>query len=125
MSDTHFVKFQGKVNIPQPLEIDKVYKVEAQVGITDVRKSSNENGEYDVTYVAKPFQVEILKETGERVKASDPRHNSQKIRNMLWKHYFEEGYTEDFQAVYDQATWVILSMMPGILREAIKRLNTK
>jgi hypothetical protein len=123
MTDTHFIKLQGKANIPEPLEIDKGYQVIASVAITKTLKSSNNNGEFNVTYVAEPYSIEIVKETGSRVKAGDPRRNSQKIRNMLWKEYANEGYTEDFDDVYDQAAWIIAGMAPGIVREAVKRLQ--
>lgn len=123
MTDTNFIKLLGKANIPEPLEIDKAYAVVAQVEVTDVKRSTNHNGEYDVTFVAKPFDIEIVKQTGERFKAKDPRRNSQKIRLALWKYYFDEGMTEDFDEVYNEATAVICSMVPTVLREVKRRLE--
>ena len=121
--ETFFIKLNGKANIPEPLEIDKNYHVSADCSITQIRRDSNENGEYNVTYKAEPLKVEILKENGKIIKAKDPRKNSQKLRNYLFKIYAQEGYTEDFDKVYDEATLVIMSMIPIILTETIKRLN--
>ena len=123
--DTHFVKFLGKANIPEALEIDKSYKVQAEFDVTDIKRTSNQNGEYDLTYTAKPTLIELVKANGERIKAKDPRRNSQRIRQELWKHHFEEGVLQPFDEVYTEATWVIMFMMPTILKEAVRRLEIK
>lgn len=123
MPDTHFIKLAGKANIPEPLDIDTNYRVAADCSITQVRRDSNENGEYNVTYKAEPMTVEILKSNGEVIKAKDPRRNSQKIRNYLFKHYAEEGFVENFDEVYDAFTLEVFIETPVLLRRAIKRMN--
>lgn len=125
MKDTFFLKLSGSANIPSELEIDKIYTIESQCAVTDIRRKSNDNGEYDVTFVAKPFQIEVVKESGERIKAKDIRHNSVLIRNMLWKEHNREGYTEDFDRCYDEAALVICGMVQGIMREAVKRIQAR
>lgn len=123
--NTYFLKVQGKANIAVPLAIGHNFTVEAACSITQEQKDDNEAGGFDITYKAVPQTIEIRKDNGPTIKAKDPRRNSAKIRNMLWKQHFNEGGIEDFDRVYDEATWVILSMMPAIYREAIKRLETK
>lgn len=124
--NTYFIKLMGKANIPTPLGIGHNYKVVADCSITQEQKDDAENGGLDITYKAVPLTVEITQDNGETVKAKDPRRNSVKIRNMLWKEYFNDtGGAEDFSKVYDEATWVILSMMPHIYRETIKRMENK
>jgi hypothetical protein len=69
--------------------------------------------------------VEILKSNGKIIKARDPRKNSQKMRNYLWKIYTDEGYCEDFDLVYDTFAYEVMGMTPSILKSVIKRLNDK
>ena len=123
--DTYFLKFHGKANIPSPLSIGHNFKVVADCSITQEQKDDNEDGTMSITYKAEPLTVEIGVNNGPTIKAKDPRKNSVKIRNMLWKQYFNEGGVEDFDRVYDEATWAILSMMPQIYREALKRIENK
>lgn len=123
--NTYFIRINGKANIPTPLEIGHNYKLISDCSVTQIQEDDDEKGGRDVTFKAVPVTVEIGVDNGPTVKAKDPRRNSAKIRNMLWKQHFNEGGVEDFDRVYDEATWVILSMMPLIYREAIKRLQTK
>lgn len=126
MENTYFLKIQGKANIPKPLSIGHNFKVICDCSITQKQEDDNEAGGLDITWKAVPLNMEIGQDNGEIVKAKDPRKNSVKIRNMLWKEYFNDtGGAADFDKVYDEATWAILSMMPQIYREALRRLETK
>ncbi len=122
---TYFLKLQGKANIPLPLAIGHNYKVVADCSITQEQRDDDEAGGVNITYKAQPITCEISQGNGPVIKAKDPRKNSVKVRNMLWKQYFNEGGVEDFDRVYDEATYVILSMMPQIYREALKRIENK
>ncbi len=125
-TDTYFIKLQGKANIPEPLYVGHNFKVVADCSITQEQKDDNEDGTFSITYKAQPVTCEIFQDNGPTIKAADPRRNSVKVRNMLWKEFFNDtGGAEDFDRVYDEATWVILSMMPQIYREAIKRLSNR
>jgi hypothetical protein len=125
MEETYFIKISGKANIPERLEVDKNYHVACDCSITQESKDSNENGTYDITFKAQPMTVEILKSNGKIIKARDPRKNSQKMRNYLWKIYTDEGYCEDFDLVYDTFAYEVMGMTPSILKSVIKRLNDK
>jgi hypothetical protein len=122
-NETYYVKIQGKANIPTPLHIGHNFLLSADCSVTSETRSDNENGEFDVVFKVEPITVEIKKDNGEIVKAKDPRKNSQKIRNYLFKCYYTEGYTEDFDSVYDAFTLEVMAMTPGLLREAVKRLQ--
>ncbi len=123
--NTYFLKIQGKCNIPIPLHIGHNYKIVADCSVTQEQKDDAENGTYDITYKIVPITAEVSVNNGPVIKAKDPRKNSVKVRNMLWKQYFNEGGIDDFDRVYDEATWFILSMMPQIYQEAIKRIHDK
>lgn len=123
--DTYFIKLQGKANIPEPLEVDKNYRISADCSITQEKRDSNNDGSFAVTFKAEPVTVEILKENGKIVKAADPRKNSVKFRNSIWKEYYNEGYTEDFDSIYDQVTLEAIFIIPELMRRAIKKINEK
>lgn len=122
-NEIYFVKIQGKANVPEKLSIGHNYKLEADCSITSETRCDNENGEFDVIYKVEPITVSIQKDNGKIIKAKDPRRNSQKIRNYLYKIYVAEGYTEDFDSVYDAFSWEVMSNTPNLLREAVKRIN--
>jgi hypothetical protein len=121
--ENYYVKLRGKANIPSQLSIGHNYRVTADCSITTEQKSDNEDGTFEIVYTVEPITVEIQKDNGATVKAKDPRKNSQKMRNYLFKVYHDEGYCEDFDLVYDAFSKEVMSMTPGLLREAIKRLN--
>lgn len=123
--NTYFIKLSGKANIPVALSIGHNFKITSDCSITQEQRDDNEAGGLDITYKAVPVTVEILSNNGPVIKAKDPRKNSAKVRNLLWKQHFNEGGVEDFDRVYDEATWVILAMIPQIYRDAIKRLENK
>lgn len=123
MDETYYVKIQGKANIPSRLTIGHNFKLTSDCSVTSETRSDNDDGSYDVTFKVEPVTIEITGDNGEVVKARDPRKNSQKFRNYLYKLYYEEGYTEPFDSVYDAAILEALAFMPELLRGAIKRLN--
>ncbi len=121
--DTYFIKLKGKANIAEPLEIDKSYKVVIDCSVTEDRKNSNEDGTYNVTFLAEAHTIEAVTPQGKVLKAKDPHRNSQKIRNYLFKLYTMEGYTEPFDECYDMFTQEVMSVSPQLLKSAIQRLN--
>lgn len=122
-NETYFIKIQGKANIPERLTVDKNYRVACDCSITQEKKDTNENGTYNITFKAEPLTVDILKDNGKIVKAKDPRRNSVKLRNYLFKIYTAEGYSEDFDSIYDAFTWEVMGATPALLKLAVKRLN--
>ena len=125
MNEIYYVKLHGKANIPDKLSIGHNYKLEADCSITSETRCDNDNGEFDVIYKVEPVTVSIQKDNGKIIKAKDPRRNSQKMRNYLYKIYINEGYVDSFDEVYDTFTNVVMSHTPELLREVIKRLDEK
>jgi hypothetical protein len=125
MKETYYIKLQGKANIPKPLKIGHNWKITSDCSIVSESKEDNEDGSFSIIYKAVPVTVDIESDNGEVVKAKDPRKNSVKIRNRLFKIYADEGYVEDFDRVYDAFTSEVMFMIPSLLREAIKRVNNE
>jgi hypothetical protein len=123
MLETYYIKVQGKANIPKALGIGHNWKITSDCSIVSESKEDNEDGTFSVVYKAVPVTIEIEKDNGEIVKAKDPRKNSLKVKNYLFKCYADEGYVEDFDRVYDAFTQEVMSRMPSLLEAAIKRLN--
>ena len=103
--------------------IGENYKIITSGSITSKTESDNFGGTKLIQYKFEPITLETIDDMGKSIKASDKRKNSVKMRNWLFKHYANEGYTEDFDRVYDQFTTEVLAMTPVLLREAIKKLN--
>jgi hypothetical protein len=125
MEETFFIKISGKANIPERLEVDKNYHIACDCSITQEQKDSNENGSYNITFKAEPMTVEILKNNGSIIKARDPRRNSQKFRNYLYKLWSEEGCIYTFDEVYEAVVHEAMGVMPSFLRSVIKRMDEK
>lgn len=125
MNEIYYIKLQGKANIPKALSIGHNFKITSDCSIVSEQKSDLENGEYSITYKAVPITIDIEKDNGEVVKAKDPRRNSQKVRNYLFKIYMNEGYVEDFDRVYDEFTNEVMFNTPRLLEEAVKRVNNE
>ena len=87
----YYLKIAGKVNIPTELSIGHNYKLTADCSIVSEQKSDLDNGEYSITYKLVPLTAEVIRDNGETVKAKDPRRNSEKFRNRLWKLWDSEG----------------------------------
>ncbi len=123
--ETYYIKIQGKANIPQKLSIGHNFKITSDCSIVSESKEDNEDGTFSIIYKAVPVTIEIETDNGETIKAKDPRKNSAKIHNYLRKVYWNEGYVEDIDTVYDEFTNEVLSRMPELLIAAIKRVNNK
>lgn len=121
--ENFYIKLQGKANIPTALAIGHNYRLTSDCSITSETRSDNDDGSFDITFKVEPITVEITRDNGEVVKAKDPRKNSQKIRNYLFKLYHDEGLVEDFDQVYDAFSVEVMLCSPQLLSDAIKRLQ--
>ena len=123
MENRYFIKIQGKANIPSELAIGHNYKVEADCSITSEQKNDNEDGTFDIVYKVEPITASIQKDNGVVVKAKDPRRNSQKIRNSLYRDWSNLSVAIDFDRFYDEATNIILKEIPIITDQVLKKLK--
>ena len=121
--NSHILKLKGNAELPNELEVDDNYHISMEGSITGYKFESNDNGTADKIYDFKPVLIELLTPKGKTLKTKDPRKNSVKIRNYLFKIYVAEGYTEPFDDVYDAFCWEVMGQTPMLIREAIKRIN--
>ena len=121
--NSHILKLKGNAELPNELEVDDNYHISMEGSITGYKFESNDNGTADKIYDFKPVLIELLTPKGKTLKTKDPRKNSVKIRNYLFKIYVAEGYTEPFDDVYDAFCWEVMGNTPNLLREAVKRIN--
>jgi hypothetical protein len=119
------VKFVGKAEIPSELQIGKNYLIHATGTITAFTEADKNDGTHVIYYRFEPVHIDMIDERGEKIKLKDPRKNSQKIRNFLWKVWSQNGYVEDFESVYDESTFVIMSRAESIVADAIKRIQNR
>lgn len=123
--NSYILKVQGKSELPSEIETGHNYHIALDGSVNKVELHDNEDGTWNKVYTFKPVHISLLTPKGESLKLKDPRKNSQKLRNYLFKLYTEEGYTEDFDRVYDEFTNATMAFSPSLLREAIKRINEK
>jgi len=87
----HWLSITGKVNIPQPLEMDCEYTFMGKIAIYGVNKGSKQDGSFNETFKAK-FCEEIYLTKGEKVmQAKDKYSRSQKWRRLI------EGKGHDYE----------------------------
>ncbi len=99
--ENFFLKLTGKVNIGEPLELEHDYHISLQGSITGSSKDTNHNGDFDIAYKFEPLTVELLKRTGETLKA-DRTKKSQKLRNRIYIAWKESKEEMDFLEYYER-----------------------
>lgn len=123
MTENYYVKISGKANIPEALAIGHNYRLTADCSITSEQRIDNNDGTFDVVFKVEPVTVEIGRDNGTTVKAKDPRKNSQKVRNTLYREWSMANIPIDFEVFYDVCTRIILRDATSIAIEAIKELK--
>lgn len=100
--NSHILKISGSVEVSKALTSGYNYKVTIEGAVPKIEMVDNENGTFDVIYKMKPIRVEVVTETGETLKAKDPRSNSEKMRAQVRAIYLDKGLNCDFEAFYDK-----------------------
>lgn len=118
--NSHILKINGAVEIEKELTSGKNYKLTIEGAIPKMETSDNENGTFDVTYKLKPIRVEIITETGETLKAKDPRGNSEKARSQARAIHLEENPNIDFETFYDALSAIQRSYSHELAKRIIK-----
>lgn len=115
--NSYFLKIAGKVSIPEPVILDQNYLISMNCSVTSETKVTNDDGTYDIVFKIEPMTAEILKPNGKIVKAKDPRRNSTKVRNVIYKIWSDRNITQDFDSFYTAVTNRILFRLVDIADE--------
>lgn len=118
--NTHYLKFTGKVNIPDPLKNDTNYRIAIEWSIYNTNESSNQDWTYTNTYSFKPIHCLIHDELWETIKAKDIRSESSKFRslmkykfdswelNIYWS--FDDFYSSVYRSIYKNLDFIIANI---------------
>ncbi len=107
--DSYCVKLQGKAEIPEPLKIGHNLRTTIEGSITSETIEDNEDGSFTHVYKFAPVLVELIKETGETIKAKDVRSRGQQLRGVLWRRWKNLNEPISFEEYYDQEMTRIIS----------------
>lgn len=102
MSDSYSIKLSGKAELEAPLEIGHNFHVELEGSITGENINDNDDGTKSHSYLFRPVRVEVIKETGERLRAKDTRSRSQQLRAMIFRDWRNGNFSETFEDYYDR-----------------------
>lgn len=116
--DSYSLKVTWKVELWQPLNLDKNYRVAIEGTIVNVSSSSNNDWTKTVCYSIRPVHCLIHDELWDTIKAKDPRKNSEKWRSKLkfdWDRglwgtkykEFDDAYDAMFRKMYEQYDFLI------------------
>lgn len=123
MSENYYIKIIGKANVPEKIEIGHNYRLEIDASVTSEQKIDNENGDFDVISKVEPIHITISQDNGKTIKARDPRKNSQKIRNTLYREWAFITEPIEFEKFYDACTKIILKNAVNIVDEALQEIK--
>lgn len=118
--NSYILKINGAVEVPKELTAGYNYKVHIEGAIPKFEMSDNENGTFDVTYKMKPIKVEVIDQTGETLKAKDPRSNSNKARSQALAMHLEKCPNVPFEDFYDAVSSIQRHMANDIADKIIK-----
>lgn len=121
--ETYYVKIHGKANIPERLEIGHNFRLTSDCSVTQEQRIDNSDGTFDVIFKLEPVTVEIVQDNGKTIKAKDPRRNSQKIRNTLYREWALTLESIEFERFYDICTQIIIKNAVNIADEALKEIK--
>lgn len=110
--DTHYIRLSGKVNIPEPLEIGRDWHIAILGSIIGRNEDDNHDGSHSIIWKFEPLTIEILKPTGQTIKA-DKRRQSQKLRMALLKKWETSNESVDFDDYYINETNKFIRQVNG------------
>ena len=103
------------MNIPEPLEKRTSYHVSLEGKIIDIHSPDAEDGTDDLIYIFKPTTVELLKPTGEIIKAKDKRRDSQLTRLAIRGYWLDNNLEEPEEDFYHRIQVAIRHNLDSII----------
>lgn len=111
--DSYVLKLSGKAELETPLANGHNIRTLLEGSIVEETISDNDDGTSTHYYKFKPVNVELIKETGERLRARDTRSRSQQLRALLYKKWREANVPKTFEDYYDRAMIDIMDRESG------------
>lgn len=102
-TESYWIKFTGKANIPSPLQLDSAYTVTISGEVPSSTDVSNQNGTKDTIFKFVPITAQIVDDKGAITKVRDMRKMSEKLRavvKFLWEQDSTRG--EDREDAYER-----------------------
>ncbi len=99
--DDHFLKIQGKAELPSPIEIGHNYHVSLEGSITSKTTTDKDDGSFVHTFLFKPIKLELLDPLGKTLKLKDARSKSQLWRSRVWSLWKNSNNPTPFEEWYD------------------------
>jgi hypothetical protein len=96
------IRLSGKAEIPEELSIGHNYEAKISGSITSKTEEDNNDGTSTFIYKFEPVIVEVLKPTGETIKAKDVRRISQRIRSRCYLYWINNKVEQDFEEFYNR-----------------------
>lgn len=101
MVNEHILKITGRATLPEPLEMDKSYRIGLDIDVKTASDSSNDDGTINRTFVGRMMSCEVLKETGDVIRADVKGSQSKKLRNQIYAWGQEKHPEVDDEELYD------------------------
>jgi len=114
--NSHTIKISNSAEIPEPLEMDRTYKISLEGDCKDIKKSSDDNGEYTYTYNVKLLTAEIEDDLGATLKIVDKKKQSQKLRQQIEFTRLESGSPLDKEEYYNRVMTAIRHNLQNIIQ---------
>jgi len=107
-TNDHILKLTGKVSLLEPIELGHNYSIKIGGSITSITDSDNNDGTINRYYRFEPINVELLDPLGKRIKATDPRSQSKKLRSAIWREWSHGEFTLNDEQLYEKVMdWAI------------------
>lgn len=117
--NSHTLRISNSAEIPEPLEMDRTYKISLEGDCKDIKKSSNDDGSFTYTYNVKLLTAEIEDDLGQTLKIVDKKKQSQKLRQQIEFTRLESGSLMDKEQYYNTVMTVIRHELQDIIQNNI------
>lgn len=105
------IRLTGKAELPLGIDIGHNYRTTLEGSITQQTDTDNDDGSLTRIYTFRPIKVEVMSPLGETIKAKDTRRNSELIRSLIRKKWYDAASNLDPEEFY---TKVCASIMMNI-----------
>jgi hypothetical protein len=114
--DSHILKFSGKAELPEAVEVGNNYELTSTGSIIAQTKSDNHDGSFTYTYTFKPVLAQITSNKGQSLRLRDSRSTSQILRSLLWKKWVNSASQITFEDFYEKFVF-------GVMRDCEELLD--